>query len=200
MVDRLVVFIDYQNTYRSARRAFGFEEAEHWHGQVHPRTVGELIASRYQTAEVELKEVRVYRGRPSNRHDSKGYAAFQRQYSVWQATHLVTPIARTLRYPDNYPTEDAEEKGIDVKLAIDFVMMAAQDSYDVGVLFSHDTDLIPALEAVVELGKTACVVSWQPDNSYGHRLTLKGTEILCHWIPRIDYQRVHDDRDYNRRK
>ena len=36
-------------------------------------------------------------------------------------------------------------------LAVDFVMMVARCGYDVGILFSSDTDLVPALEAVLAL-------------------------------------------------
>jgi hypothetical protein len=49
-------------------------------------------------------------------------------------------VARPLRYPAAYPREKPEEKGIDVALAVDFVMMAARDEYDVGILMSTDTD------------------------------------------------------------
>jgi uncharacterized LabA/DUF88 family protein len=197
MSARLMVFIDYQNTYMSARRTFGYMEAENWHGQVHPRSVGELIASRYQTSPVELKQVRVYRGRPSNKHDRQGYAAFQRQFGVWQKTNLVEPISRGLRYPATYPNDDAEEKGIDVLLALDFVVLALRDEYDIGVIFSHDTDLVPALEQATAAGKTPCVASWQPDTGYGHSINVKGSGVLCHWLPRVDYHRIKDTRDYN---
>ena len=61
-------------------------------------------------------------------------------------------IQRTLRYPSDWPSRKAQEKGIDVALAVDFVMMAVAEEYDVGVLMSTDTDLKPALEAVVALG------------------------------------------------
>jgi hypothetical protein len=55
---------------------------------------------------------------------------------------------RLLNYRD--PSEP-KEKGIDVLLAIDFVMMAMRREYDIGVLCSADTDLVPTLEAVVTL-------------------------------------------------
>ena len=40
---RTAVFIDYQNVYMRARHAFGAPGAEHWHGQINPRLVGEQI-------------------------------------------------------------------------------------------------------------------------------------------------------------
>ena len=63
----------------------------------------------------------------------------------------MTVITRDLRYPPDWPRRPAQEKGIDVALAVDFVMMAARGEYDVGILFSSDTDLVPALEAVIAL-------------------------------------------------
>jgi len=38
-----------------------------------------------------------------------------------------------------------------VALAVDFVVMVANRACDVGILFSSDTDLVPALEAVLAL-------------------------------------------------
>ena len=57
-------------------------------------------------------------------------------------------ITRALRYPQTWPTDPAEEKGIDVALAIDFVRFAIYGAYDVGVIMSTDSDLQPALEFV----------------------------------------------------
>jgi hypothetical protein len=137
-------------------------------------------------------------GRPSNKNDPKGYAAFQRQSSLWQNTNLVTLLARDLRYPDNYPEEEPQEKAIDVLLALDFVMMAVRDEYDIGVLFSHDTDLVPALDHVLEIDDVEpFVAAWQPDTGYGHRLRTKGDMVRCLWFPKHDYTEMRDGRDYN---
>jgi NYN domain len=58
----------------------------------------------------------------------------------------VTVVQRPLRYPKAWPAEKAQEKGVDVALAVDFVVMAVTRVYDVGILVSTDTDLVPALE------------------------------------------------------
>ena len=198
MARQVVVFVDYQNTYMSARRAFDFNPDDHWEGQVHPRTLGELICKRYADSSAELKEVRIYRGMPSNRKDPKGYAAAQRQLSVWSKTNLVHVTTRLLRYPENFPDELPEEKGVDVALAIDYVMMAVGGEYDIGVIFSGDTDLVPALEQVMAMEKIeASVAAWQPDHGYGSRLRPSGEAIRCHWFDRIGYESMRDSRDYN---
>ena len=72
-------------------------------------------------------------------------------------------ITQGLRYPPTWPTDPAQEKGIDVALAIDFVRLAITGAYDVGVMMSTDTDLLPALRFVYDhdLGVIhAAVAAW----------------------------------------
>ena len=109
---RVVVFLDYQNVYHRARDAFCARDAAASEGQVDPLALGRLLAG-----------VRVCRGRPSQRRDSRSYAVHQRQTAkqVSRGEELVTVIARDLRYPPDWPRRSAQEKGIDVALAVDFV-------------------------------------------------------------------------------
>jgi hypothetical protein len=110
---------------------------------------------------------------------------------------------RTLRYPGAWPKVDAEEKGIDVQLAIDFAMGLLRDEFDVGVIFSTDTDLLPALEAGVELAAKENrshpeVAAWGRVGEKGRkRLDLRGTPLRCHWMDWQDYQACEDRTDYN---
>lgn len=45
-------------------------------------------------------------------------------------------------------TERLREKGIDVKLATDLIVGAVDDKYDIAILVSSDSDLIPAIDWV----------------------------------------------------
>jgi uncharacterized LabA/DUF88 family protein len=45
------------------------------------------------------------------------------------------------------------EKGVDVKIAIDLIVGAIEDTYDTAVVASSDTDLIPAIKYVISKGK-----------------------------------------------
>ena len=45
------------------------------------------------------------------------------------------------------------EKGVDVKIAVDLLVGAYDDLYDVAIILSSDTDLIPAIRKVKHLGK-----------------------------------------------
>lgn len=142
---RVVVFLDYQNVYHRAREAFCARDAPAREGQVDPLALGRLLASRVSGG--SLTSVRAYRGRPSRRLDPRSYAAFRRQ--TWaqaeRGAGLVTVIARDLRYPPDWPTRRAQEKAIDVALAVDFVMMAARRECDVGILLlrAHAMSALP---------------------------------------------------------
>lgn len=199
MTDRVVVFIDYQNVYRRGRGAFHDHVVdEHWCGQINPLSLGKYLAAD-SPYDRELKEVRVYRGMPVNDRDRKGYAASRRQVARWgQDAPLVRVITRDLRYLDDEPPE---EKGIDVALAVDFVAMALRKEYDVGILFSVDTDLKPALERVAEHARAwgkprAEVAAWSSDQGHSRRLSIKTTNLYCHWMGRDAYDSIRDNVNY----
>lgn len=198
---RVAVFIDYQNIYRGARRAF-FEEANDpgFYGHINPRKLGVLLQDRVGSgSQRKLVGVRIYRGLPSSSKDAAGYAAARRQQAMWDKQGLVQSIMRPLNYRNGPP----REKGIDVALAIDFVMGAQRDEYDIGILCSEDTDLLPAIEAVTELkGPEVCeTFSWRsdaPDARRPNPLRLPDKKLgLIHLLTRDEFDRVKDEMDYN---
>ena len=198
---RLALFIDAQNTYRGARTSFFNDYAPSVDGQFDPAKMGELIESRGGPIGVEctLTEVRTYTGRPDPRRDPKTYAAHMKQSGKWLSDG-VNVIHRELRYPRGWPTERAQEKGIDTALAIDFVTMAVDGLYDIGVIVSTDTDLIPALEFVRSRfsgERHVAVAAWRSRHSR-RRLSISGANIWCHWLDRDDYDSVADTTNYNR--
>jgi len=205
---RVTVFIDYQNAYMRARATFGGPRKDPYtFGQIYPRRLAILL--RAKGAQVDqarqLAQVRVYRGEPDGQRSPIGQAACQRQVSLWAGQARVIPCIRPLQYRATSrnragkPTRwEAREKGIDVLLAVDMVKGAMRDDYDVAVLVSEDSDLLPAVEAVVEVGKRVEVVAWRPDKGWGPRLRLPKLNLWCHWLDRADFDRVRDDTDYAR--
>lgn len=199
MSQRVVVFFDWQNVYRRARGAFCDETYDsHIEGQVDPFVVANKLVARHPDR--ELKEVRIYRGIPTNKNNPKGYAANRRHTAAWM-TGSPKPYVylRPLQYLEGY---DPREKGIDVQLAIDFVVMAVRKQYDVGILFSTDTDLNPAIEAVYDLnehnGPVAEVAAWKGPHNAPKRIG-GGThrKVWCHWLGADDYAAVRDTTDYS---
>lgn len=201
MADQVVVFLDYQNVYYGAREAFHPLYPPPWEGHVDPLKLGELIGSK-SPFDRDLIEVRVYRGRPDSQKDPKGYGANLRQCTLWERLPKTRVFTRTLRYPADWPRSRAEEKGIDVALAVDFVAMAMRGEYDIGVIMSTDTDLKPALEAVLAMKGNPfprCeLAAWSAPEGHSRRLSVPGARIWCHWLDDADYRSVADPTDYSK--
>jgi NYN domain len=205
-VPTVAVFIDYQNVYRRARGAF-FPQASppHTEGQVSPRKVADCVLAKVnrRASGHTLAFVRVYRGLPDGGKDAKGYAACSKQLAVWQLDPLVQVVARPLRYPPDYPTSPAGEKGIDVNLAVDVITAAHQKAFDVGIIFSADTDQRPTIEAVKSLGSPAIEVAAWKSPTYSGRISLlpkaagtKPPHLWCHFFDEVDYRAVRDLTNY----
>lgn len=119
--------------------------------------------------------------------------------AAWSRSGIVETITRTLQYSAHWPSVKPVEKGIDVSLALDFALMAYRGEYDVGILMSTDTDLVPALEAVAQLGSARVeVAAWSSPGRSRRRLTIKRRKLWCHWLDDSEYRRVRDKRDYTR--
>jgi uncharacterized LabA/DUF88 family protein len=197
---RVWVFIDAQNLYRDAREAFHAQGGPSSYGQVNPRQFGELVVSRSSARSPrprQLEEVRIYTGTPSSSKHPKANAAHMKQRASWESQG-VKVFARPLRYPRNWPAEKALEKGVDVALAVDLVFNGARRFYDVAVVASTDTDLLPALEAVYELRRAwgepqLEVTCWSPLTK---RLRLEGQTLWCHLFDQADYDTIRDRTNY----
>lgn len=195
---RVVVFVDYQNVYKGARESFHTPDAPGNNGQVHALQLGELVAS--QVPDGELTQMRVYRGIPSNKQEPRGYGAVRKQTASWvkSSPEKIHVYHRPLQYLAGM---SPREKGIDVQLAIDFVVMAVKDEYDVGVLFSADTDLVPALDAVCDLSRdgrpAAWVGGWDGPNYKKRCIRPSGSRHApCVWLTLPHYNAVKDHNHY----
>lgn len=107
-----------------------------------------------------------------------------------------------LRYPHDWPQSPPLEKGVDVALATDLVSLALRGECDVAVIASADSDLLPAIEEVqIRTNVTVEVAAWQGGGRRRRqRLSVRGSNVWCHWLTRDDYDRVRDDTDYRARR
>ena len=121
-----------------------------------------------------------------------------RQCEAWERSGAVV-VPRTLRYPGGWPQRPAEQKGVDVELAIDFIAGAIDRSYDVGIIFSTDTDLRPAIEFVAtrfQQYPRAEAAAWRGPGS-NRALKARGErETWVHYLNYDDYLSVRDYTDY----
>jgi len=197
---RVWVFIDAQNLYRDARDAFHSSGDPSSYGQVDPRKFGELVASRASAKNPrprQLDEVRIYAGTPSSSKEPKANAAHLKQRAAWEKLG-VKPFTRPLQYLRGGPSSKGREKGVDVAVAVDLVFNAARRNYDVAVVASTDTDLLPALEAVWELRRAwgepqLEVACWSPLTK---RLRLVGYNLWCHHLDQAEYEAIRDKTNY----
>lgn len=195
---RVALFVDYQNAHLGALDAFYPRRTPAAFGHLLPRALGELLVARRTKNGLpsELTEVRIYRGRPSPDRQPGAAAAADRQTASWSRQRDVTTIRRPLRYPRGWPNVPAQEKGIDVALAVDLVRLAVEGAFDVAIVLSGDTDLLPAIETVATLTDVHVeVAAWrrQPRLRFPD-----GRKLWCHWIDEDAYRSVEDLTNYTK--
>ncbi|MCY4193959.1 MAG: NYN domain-containing protein [bacterium] len=200
---RVVVFIDYQNVYHLARSAFGHEGSPDRNvGHVYPLKVGEMLCDlgRSSLPDRELGGVRVYRGLPDARSGADLVRFTSRQIAGWQRSAGIVVKTRPLAYHQSTAggrtVWRAQEKGVDVMLAVDVVDMARTDAYDTAVVFSADTDLLPALEAAVEIGKRIETATWRGHGDNRGPMRIKQRNLWNHYLDYACFEQVRDDTDY----
>lgn len=95
-----------------------------------------------------------------------------------------------------------EEKGIDVRLALDVIRMAHRKEYDVAVIFSQDQDLSEVAEEIRAIAreqdrwiKVACAFPFSPTTR--NRRGIDKTDWIR--IDRATYDACLDRRDYRPR-
>lgn len=193
---RVGVLIDWQNCYRSARDAFGFDKSAPGKcGQVDPVKLARLLATANgRGGSGKLSKVRVYTGVASQQRDPQTYAASRRHHQAWRNAggEQIEVITRTL----NYRTKPPREKGVDVAIAIDLVRTTLfEPEHDVVVLWSADTDLLPAIELIASRGKRIEVATWAGERC-PPPLSVKGHALRTHRLNRRIYDSVHDPQSY----
>lgn len=197
-MERVAVFIDWQNCYGCARLAFHEPDAPSPCGQVRPKALAQLLAEKGPAGRSVVR-VSVYRGQPDPRKDPRTHAAHSRHLAAWEAEPGPELRIRTraLRYLIGRPLSDAEEKGIDVQLAIDAMLCAISGDCDTVILATTDTDFLPVIEGIqalrAERGSPSVeVIGWA---GLDHVLSAAGVPIR--WIGPRDYTAIRDRADYN---
>lgn len=193
---KVTVFVDYQNAHLSAHHHWCDDEAKVHECLIDPVKLAEqLVAKRAPGGVVEA--IRVYRGRPDARKQPEAAKYSDRAASAWERDTRVTVLRRPLKYPTNWGepgAEPAREKGIDVQLAVDLVRMGLAHEYEVGILFSRDTDLLPALELIFQRGGAHTeVATWEGKS----RLALPNWKLHCHTLDRKAFDACRDTRNYD---
>ena len=75
-------------------------------------------------------------------------------------------------------------------------MGARDDQYDVAVVVSADSDLLPAIEVALEAGKRVETATWSSRALRVKPLAVGGKRIWNHWLNRQRFEYVRDDTNY----
>lgn len=196
---RAIAFFDGQNLFHGARKAFGY---------THPNyDVHRLAAAVCADQGWQLIEVRFYTGVPDALDNAFWHGFWTRKLLAMQRAGI-TVYKRALRYRNkavNLPGGSihtlltGEEKGIDVRIALDIIRLAHRGEYDVALVFSQDQDLSEAADEIRtiahEQGRWIKIASAFPFSpTVDNRRGINKTD----WI-RIDralYEQCIDPRDY----
>jgi uncharacterized LabA/DUF88 family protein len=145
---RAIVFIDGQNLFHAAKEAFGYP---------YPNYNVKLLAKKICALKGWiLKETRFYTGVPDLEDDAPWHTFWTNKLTA-MGQEKVKIFSRSLRYRNQtikLPNGKAQtflvgqEKGVDIRIALDIIRFAHAKAYDVGVILSQDQDLSEVADEV----------------------------------------------------
>jgi uncharacterized LabA/DUF88 family protein len=194
---KAIAFFDGQNLFHAVKQSFGYTYPNY--------DPVKLAAAVCQQQGWQLVETRFYTGVPDAADDARWHRFWKKKLGSLGRRGVVV-YARQLRYrmkhvtlPDGsvHQFRAGEEKGIDVRIAIDVISLAHRKAYDVAVIFSQDQDLSEAAEEIRQLareqGRWIKIASAYPAGAYNRRGINKTDWIT---IDRATYDACRDPRDY----
>lgn len=197
---RAIVFVDGQNLFYGAKNAFGYQ---------YPNYDIACLASKIcNMHQWTLAETRFYTGMPSADDKPFWHHFWSAKLAVMGGRQGIHVFSRPLRYRNqtitlpngtNQTVLVGQEKGIDVRIALDIVRLARENLYDVAVIFSQDQDLSEAAEEVrliaLQQGRWIKLVSAFPVSPASHNNRgINKTDWIK--LDRKTYDECLDMRDY----
>jgi uncharacterized LabA/DUF88 family protein len=196
---RVCAFFDGQNLFHAVKEAFGYS-----YPNFDPIALAQDIA---YTQGWQIQEVRFYTGIPSANIDPAWNKFWNAKLQALGSKGVFT-FTRPLRY-QRYESQDSngvlkidyipQEKGIDVRIAIDIVRGALRNEFDVALLFSQDQDLSEVADEIRNISKQQQrwikIVSAFPDNHRnGNNRGINKTDWIR--ISKSQYDKCIDYVDY----
>jgi len=198
-IKRGIVFVDGQNLFYGAREAFGYHYPNY--------DVLKLSQKICQSQNWNLVQIRFYTGVPDpaddpvkNRFWSAKLASMGRQ-GIVVYTRALRYRNKTIKLADGtaHTFLHGEEKGIDVRIALDVIGMAVRNEYDVAVVFSQDQDLSEVADEIRAIARQqerwirmACAYPLSPATA--NRRGINGSQWIQ--IDRRTYDACIDPKDY----
>ncbi len=200
---RAVSFFDGQNLFHCAKAAFGYTYPNY-----DPVALaGAVCASQGWKCE----QVRFYTGVP-DANDNPFWNHFRVAKGAQMGREGVHVFMRPLRYRNRqvkipggsvHTFLDGDEKGIDVRIALDIIRLAHEDKFDVALVFSRDQDLSEVADEVRVIAREQ--QRWiKIASAYPYSPAVRNARGInkTDWIPidRATYDACLDRRDYRPKK
>ena len=155
LTKRAVVFVDGQNLFYAAKDAFGYTYPNY-----DPLKLASAICRQRGW---QLTTVRFYTGIPDPQDNAQWH-----HFWIAKLAHMgrlgIQTFSRSLRYRNqtvklpNGQTHTflvGQEKGVDIRMALDMVRLAHEGAYEVCVVVSQDQDLTEAVEEIKRIAREA---------------------------------------------
>jgi len=198
-IKRAVVFVDGQNLFYGAKEAFGYHFPNY--------DIQKLAQEVCKSQNWNLAQIRFYTGVPDPADDPEKSAFWGNKLAAMGRQNIVV-FSRALRYRNktvqlpgggSHTFLHGEEKGIDVRIALDVIGMAVRNEYDVAVVFSQDQDLSEVADEIRVLARQqgrwiriACPYPMSPTRS--NRRGINGSQWIQ--IDRKMYDTCVDPKDH----
>jgi uncharacterized LabA/DUF88 family protein len=200
---RTIAFVDGQNLYHAAKEAFG---------HTYPNYDALALTKAICTSKGwSLVQTRFYTGIP-DAADNPFWNAFwvnklgeMGRQGVWVFQRPLRYRNQVVRLPDGSSMTSlaGEEKGIDVRIALDVIRMAHHGEFDVALVFSQDQDLSEVAREVraiaIEQGRWIKIASAFPVGpATRNRRGIDRTDWIA--IDRATYDACVDPYDYRAKR
>ncbi len=196
---RAVSFFDGQNLFHGAKAAFG-----HVFPNYDPLSLARDVCARQNWL---CSDVRFYTGVPDP-SDNPFWNHFWTAKCAQLGREGITVYTRSLRYrnksvrlPDgsSFSFLDGDEKGIDVRIALDVIRLAHERVFDVALLFCRDNDLSEVADEIRRIARDQH--RWiKIASAYPYSPAVRGIRGIdkTDWIriERATYDACLDTRDY----
>ena len=146
---RTAVFFDGQNLFRSAKGTWGPSQPNSSSPYDWPSYDVEKLAQHLVSLTLgrTLEEIRFYTGVHSRKVNPDRYWFWTNKLNYLEAQGIYVYRGRV---------SNGQEKGTDVKLAIDLIQATYEKRYEVAIIVSKDSDFGPAVEVAKVIAKSQC--------------------------------------------
>lgn len=199
---RTVAFVDGQNLFHGVRESFGYTYPNY--------EVVALSEAVCKAVGWHLRQVRFYTGIPDKGDDPRWHQFWSAKLAA-MGRRGVEIFSRPLRYRnrvislpggETHTFLTGEEKGVDVRIALDVIRLAHRQEYDVALIFSQDQDLSEVADEIRTVAheqkrwiKVASAYPYSPTTR--NRRGINKTDWLH--VTRQVYDACVDPRDYRHR-